>query len=173
MKWEERSHSSQRQHEILDCCSLSTSRHRWWSIEESPVVGHVRASPARAPCVWDANGGRARPRRVVISRLLILGAPGSLGRHVLRQAVAGYEVTVFVRTPSKLPTEVRERASEHTGDLNALVPLDLIRGTDALINCAGHVADGEAFVGLIDTAVPSRHATTDVTRANEQCCCKA
>ena len=89
-----------------------------------------------------------------MSRLLILGATGSLGRHVLRQAVgAGYEVTVFVRTPSKLPPEVRERATVHTGDLNALVPLDLISGTDALINCAGHVADGEAFVGLIERLV--------------------
>ena len=89
-----------------------------------------------------------------MSRLLILGATGSLGRHVLRQAVAaGYEVTVFVRTPSKLPPDVRERASVHTGDLNALVPVDLIAGTDALINCAGHVADDEAFVGLIDRLV--------------------
>ena len=89
-----------------------------------------------------------------MSRLLILGATGSLGRHVLRQAVAaGNEVTAFVRTPSKLPPDVRERTSVHTGDLNALVPLDLIRGTDALINCAGHVADGEAFVGLIDRLV--------------------
>ena len=58
-----------------------------------------------------------------------------------------------VRTPSKLPPDVREGASVHTGDLNALVPLDLIRGTDALINCAGHIADGEAFVGLIDRLV--------------------
>ena len=63
-----------------------------------------------------------------MSRLLILGATGSLGRHVLRQAVgAGHEVTVFVRTPSKLSPEFRERVSVHTGDLNALVPLDLIR----------------------------------------------
>ena len=43
-----------------------------------------------------------------MSRLLILGATGSLGRHVLRQAVAaGHDVTVFVRTPSKLPPDVR------------------------------------------------------------------
>ena len=41
-----------------------------------------------------------------MSRLLILGATGSLGRHVLRQALAaGHDVTVFVRTPSKLPPE--------------------------------------------------------------------
>jgi hypothetical protein len=33
------------------------------------------------------------------------------------------------------------------------VPLDLVRGQDALINCAGHVADGETFVGLVDRLV--------------------
>jgi uncharacterized protein len=91
-----------------------------------------------------------------MSRLLILGATGFLGRHVLRQAVgAGHDVTVFVRTPSKLSPEVRERVSVHTGDLSALVPLDLVRGQDALINCAGHVADGEPFVGLVDRLVAS------------------
>ena len=38
-----------------------------------------------------------------MARVIILGATGSLGRHVLRQAVAaGHDVTVFVRTPSKL-----------------------------------------------------------------------
>ena len=89
-----------------------------------------------------------------MSRLLILGATGRLGRHVLSQAVAGgHEVTVLVRTPSKLPAELRERVSMHTGDLSALVPLELVRGQDALINCAGHVADGETFVGLIDRLV--------------------
>ena len=47
-----------------------------------------------------------------MSRLLILGATGSLGRHVLSQAVAAnHAVTVSVRTPSKLPPEVRERVS--------------------------------------------------------------
>ena len=91
-----------------------------------------------------------------MSRLIILGATGSLGRHVLSQALAaGHDVTVFVRTPSKLPPEVRERVSVHTGDLSAHVPLDLIRGQDALINCAGHVADGAAFVGLVDRLVAS------------------
>jgi putative NADH-flavin reductase len=84
-------------------------------------------------------------------RLIILGATGKLGGRVLRQAIdAGHEVTVYVRTPSKLSPDVRERVSVHTGDLNSLVPLELVRGQDALINCAGHVADGEAFVGLVD-----------------------
>jgi cell division protease FtsH len=76
-----------------------------------------------------------------MSRLLILGATGSLGRHVLRQAVAaGHAVTVSVRTPSKLAPDVRERVSVHTGDLGAGVPADLVGRQDALINCAGHVA---------------------------------
>ncbi len=89
-----------------------------------------------------------------MSRLLILGATGSLGRHVLGQAVAaGHAVTVFVRSPSKLPPDIHERVSVHTGDLSAAVPLDLVRGQDALISCAGHVADGETFVGLIDRLV--------------------
>ncbi len=89
-----------------------------------------------------------------MSRLLILGSTGSLGRHALRQAVAaGHVVTAFVRTPSKLPADVGERLSVHMGDLSAGVPLDLVRGHDALLNCAGHVADGERFVGLIDRLV--------------------
>ena len=87
-------------------------------------------------------------------RLLILGATGSLGRHVLRQALAaGHEVTAFVRTPSKLPPEIRERVSVHSGDLSAVLPFDLMTGQDALINCAGHVAEGETFVTLVDRLV--------------------
>jgi hypothetical protein len=89
-----------------------------------------------------------------MSRVIILGATGSLGRHVLRQALAdGHDVTVCVRTPSKLPPEVRGRISIHAGDLNAVVPLGLVRGQDALINCAGHVGAGEPFVALIDRLV--------------------
>jgi len=89
-----------------------------------------------------------------MSRVIILGATGALGRHVLRQAVAaGHAVTVFVRTPSKLLPDVRDRVSVHAGDLSTDVPLDLIRGQDALINCAGHVADGDAFVVLVDRLV--------------------
>jgi uncharacterized protein len=100
--------------------------------------------------------------------VLILGATGSLGSHALRQALAaGHHVTVSVRTPSKLPPEVRERVSVHAGDLSAPVPLDLVRGQDALINCAGHVADGEAFVGLVDRLV----TCVDLLRPSEQPVC--
>jgi hypothetical protein len=103
-----------------------------------------------------------------MSRLLILGATGSLGRHVLRQAVAaGHDVTAFVRKPSKLPSEVREQVSVHTGDLSAPVPLDLVTGRDALINCAGHVADGEAFVGQVDRLV----TCVELVRPSDQPVC--
>ncbi len=41
---------------------------------------------------------------------------------LLRQALAArHEVTVFVRTLSKLPPEVRERVSVHTGNLGAIM----------------------------------------------------
>jgi uncharacterized protein len=89
-----------------------------------------------------------------MSRVIILGAAGTLGRYVLRQALtAGHDVTVFVRTSSKLPPDIRERVAVHTGDLSTLVPLDLIRSQEALINCAGHVVDGDAFVRLVDRLV--------------------
>jgi hypothetical protein len=90
----------------------------------------------------------------MMSRLLLLGATGSLGRHVLRLALAaGHDVTVLVRTPSKLPPEASERVSVHTGDLDAYVPLDLVKGQGTLINCAGHVAGGDSFVALIERLV--------------------
>jgi uncharacterized protein len=51
--------------------------------------------------------------------------------------------------------EVRARVSVRTGDLTAGVPVDLVRAQDALINCAGHVTQGEAFVELVDRLVTS------------------
>ena len=93
-----------------------------------------------------------------MARLIVFGATGSLGRHVLRQALtAGHQVTVLVRTPAKL-LEAGPLVSIHTGDLNTLAPADLaglVSGHDALINCAGHVSEGESFVDLIDRVVTS------------------
>jgi uncharacterized protein len=90
----------------------------------------------------------------MMSRLLILGATGSLGQHVLRLALAaGHDVTVLVRTASKLPPDAAGRVSVHTGDLDADIPLDVIAQADALINCAGHVVGGNTFVTLIDRLV--------------------
>ncbi len=92
-----------------------------------------------------------------MARLIVFGASGSLGTHVLRQALAaGHQVTACVRTLSKLPPEARSRVSVHTGDLGTLAPSDVARlvgGHDALVNCAGYVTDGQAFVDLIDRLV--------------------
>jgi putative NADH-flavin reductase len=92
-----------------------------------------------------------------MSRLIILGATGSLGRHVLRQALAaGHQVTVLVRTPSTLPVEAASQVSIHAGDLSVMAPADLARiisGHDALINCAGYVTEGQGFVDLIDRII--------------------
>ena len=103
-----------------------------------------------------------------MTRLIVLGASGSLGRHVLLQALAaGHEVTAFVRDPSKLPPEAQGRVSVHRGDLMAQVPVEPLRGQDVLINCAGHVADGESFVNLVAGVV----ATVESLPASEQPVC--
>jgi putative NADH-flavin reductase len=78
---------------------------------------------------------------------------------VLHQALAArHQVTVLVRTPSKLPVEAASQVSIHTGDLSVMAPADLARvisGHDVLINCAGYVAEGPSFVDLIDRIVTS------------------
>jgi uncharacterized protein len=89
-------------------------------------------------------------------RLIILGATGSLGAYVLGHALhAGHDVSVLVRDPSRLPPQARQRIVVHTGDLGTALPPDLVRAQDALINCAGNVADGERFVGLVDRVIAS------------------
>jgi putative NADH-flavin reductase len=92
-----------------------------------------------------------------VARIVISGATGSLGRHALRRALAdGHRVTVLVRNPLKLPPEEQARVSVQIGDLNVIAPLELarlLRGHDALVNCAGHVAQGERFVGLFDRLI--------------------
>jgi hypothetical protein len=56
-----------------------------------------------------------------MARLIIFGATGSLGSQVLRLALAaGHRITVVVRTPSKLPPELRTQVSVHQGDLSHL-----------------------------------------------------
>ena len=94
-----------------------------------------------------------------MSRIIIFGATGSLGSHVLRQALAdGHQVTAFVRTPSRLPPELSSRLTVHAGDLGTVRPLELARligGHDALINCAGFVTEGQSFVDIVDRLVIS------------------
>jgi len=103
-----------------------------------------------------------------MSRLIVFGATGSLGGHVLREALAaGHEITVVVRTPEKLPTEARTRVSLHKGDLSALGPgevAELVRGHGALINCAGLVTEGQRFVEIISLLVAGVEAMPAAAR---------
>ena len=106
-----------------------------------------------------------------MSRLIIFGATGSLGSHVVRLAMAaGHRVTVFVRTPSRLPLDAQAQVSVHQGDLSTLAIADiagLIRGHDALVNCAGTVTEGQPFVDLVDRLVT---AVESVPHAEQPVC---
>lgn len=94
-----------------------------------------------------------------MTRLILFGATGALGSHVLRQALdQGHQVTVFVRSPERLPDELASRVTLHVGDLGRISPTDLARlidGHDALINCAGFITDGQVFVDLVERLVSS------------------
>ena len=88
-----------------------------------------------------------------MTKVIVLGAAGALGKHVAQQAVdAGYEVSVVVRTPSKLPASWRDKVKVHKADIATLSANQLaalLGSHDAVINTAGLVSDGERFVALV------------------------
>jgi putative NADH-flavin reductase len=92
-----------------------------------------------------------------MARIFIFGAAGSLGRCVLRQAVeSGHDVTAFVRDPAKLPAEMASRVAIRRGDVLQTAPdaiADLVRGHQAVLNCAGYVTEGQGFVDLVGRVV--------------------
>ena len=88
-------------------------------------------------------------------KLTILGATGALGRECVEQALAkGHEVTVLARTPSKLPSEVRDRVTIHEG--NAL-------DDEAVARAIGGDCDAILFAIGVDQDSPEDLCTT-VTR---------
>lgn len=98
-----------------------------------------------------------------MSRLLILGATGNLGRVLVQQAVArGHKVSVVVRDPAKLPYAIADQIDVHPGDLAVSTSEELARriaGHDVLICAAGNVADGEGFTALIDRIIEAAETT--------------
>lgn len=100
-------------------------------------------------------------------RVVVCGATGSLGSHVLRQAVAArHDVVVIVRNPAKLAPEVRDKVAVHQHDLNAVTAADLdsaLSGADVVINTAGFVADGQAFVELVGNVITALEASATGT----------
>ena len=103
-----------------------------------------------------------------MARITVIGATGSLGKHVLQQAVsAGHEVTAVVRSPAKLPADLRSRIPILQADL-ATTPLAELTaafsGQDAVINCAGLVTEGQAFVDLVARLVAALEAIPSAQR---------
>jgi putative NADH-flavin reductase len=73
-------------------------------------------------------------------KITIFGATGALGSECLRQALeAGHEVTVLVRSASKLPADLRKQITVVEGDgLNArYVERALDDGTEAILFAVG------------------------------------
>jgi putative NADH-flavin reductase len=83
-----------------------------------------------------SSGGRPghRPERV-----LIIGATGGTGRHLVSQALElGYQVTAFVRDPSKLGL-AHPRLTVATGDVLDYASVEAaVRGQDAVLSALGH-----------------------------------
>ncbi|CAK8688180.1 unnamed protein product [Clavelina lepadiformis] len=78
------------------------------------------------------------------TRLLVLGGNGMIGLAVLERALMkqDIEVTAFVRTPSKIPEEIREKIKVLTGNiLNPENVADAMREQDAVISCMGQRRD--------------------------------
>jgi len=84
--------------------------------------------------------------------LVIFGATGALGLECVQQALdAGHEVSVLVRTPSKLPEAIRSSVIVHEGD-----GLD----ADAVAGALEGECDGILFAIGIDKNSPEDLCTT-------------
>lgn len=80
-------------------------------------------------------------------RILILGATGATGRHLLSKALeAGLDVTVFARDPTRVPNTPRIVKGDVTTKSPALA--EAVRGQDAVISVLGRgnsLTSGELF----------------------------
>jgi hypothetical protein len=103
-----------------------------------------------------------------MSKILILGATGSLGKYVTQQAVsANHEVSALMRTPSKLPAELREKVAVCQADLaktSVSVLATLFQNHEVVINTAGLVTEGQIFVDLMDHIVTGLESLPDQDR---------
>ena len=103
-----------------------------------------------------------------MSKILILGAMGSLGRHVVQQAIsADHEVSVMVRRLQNVPVEVRKKVIIYEADIAEMSTFALatiFRNQDVVINTAGNVAQGRTFTDLIDHIVTSLESIPEKER---------
>lgn len=89
-------------------------------------------------------------------KLLVLGATGGTGQHILAQAISqGYEVTVVVRNPERLVAAVDSvRVLVGCVPDDASILADAVRGQDAIISTLG-VSNSLKSAGLIGRSVPA------------------
>lgn len=90
-----------------------------------------------------------------MKKVLILGATGGTGKHLLAEALArGYDVTVLARSPERLPPGA-ERTRVITGDaLDDAALADAVRGQDAVVSALG-VGSSLKSRSLIARSVPA------------------
>ena len=73
-----------------------------------------------------------------MSKILILGARGSFGSHVVQQAIsANHEVSIMVRRLSSVPAEIRKKVVVYEADIAEMTPFELaaiFRNHDVVIN---------------------------------------
>lgn len=103
-----------------------------------------------------------------MTSVAILGATGNLGGHVARQALGrGWDLSVAVRSRSRLSPDVANRARVTACDLNAVQVDELARfveGHDAFVCCAGVVTQAEGFIALIDRIVSAVESVEAASR---------
>lgn len=87
-----------------------------------------------------------------MSKILILGAMGSLGRHVVQQAIsANHKVSIMVRRLASVPVEIRKKVVVFEADIAEMSTFALaaiFRNHDVVIDTAGLVTDGLVFIDL-------------------------
>lgn len=103
-----------------------------------------------------------------MAKVLILGATGSLGRQVLQQAIsANLTVSTIVRTPSKLPADLRWKIMVYEADIakaSTSALANIFRTNDVVIDTAGFVAEKQTFVDLTDHIVTSLESIPEKKR---------
>jgi putative NADH-flavin reductase len=73
------------------------------------------------------------------ARILVIGATGGTGRQIVSQALdRGYEVTAFVRTPSKLELTHPKLKIVQGDVLDYDAVANAVRGQDAVVSALGH-----------------------------------